>query len=86
MGTFETDRGIRNFGAQSRTAKVNPKKGVVPLCWQQAYSEQEQEREPPNADSTGEAMPNTPGIESEDTLPATIECGLRRSQSERRRP
>ena len=31
-------------------------------------------------------MPNTPGIESEDTLPATIECGLRRSQSERRRP
>ena len=31
-------------------------------------------------------MPNTPGIESEDTLPATIECGLRQSQSERRRP
>ena len=31
-------------------------------------------------------MPSTPGIESEDTLPATIECGPRRSQRERRRP
>ena len=31
-------------------------------------------------------MPSTPKIESEDTLPATIECGLRRSQHERRRP
>ena len=50
------------------------------------YSKQEQERQPPNADSTGETMPSTPGIESEDTLPATIECGPRRSQSELRRP
>ena len=31
-------------------------------------------------------MPSTPGIESEDTLPATIECGPRRSQRKRRPP
>ena len=50
------------------------------------YSEQEQERQPPNAVSTGESMPSTPGIASEDTLPVMIECGPRRSQSQRRRP
>ena len=50
------------------------------------YSEQEQERQPPNAVSIGETMPSTPGIESEDTLPPTIECGPRRSQIQRRRP
>ena len=31
-------------------------------------------------------MPSTPGIESEDTLAATIGCGPRRSQRERRLP
>ena len=41
------------------------------------HSEQEQERQPPNADSTGETMPSTTRIESEDMLRAMIECGPR---------
>jgi len=81
---------VRRNHCQIRRAKAESADGYSTVMDQleiaSTYSEQEQERQPPNAVSTGEIMPSTPGIESEDMLPATIECGPRRSQSQRRRP
>ena len=81
---------VRRNHCQIRRAKAEPADGDSAVMYQlkiaSTYSEQEQERQPPNADSTGETMPSTPGIESEDTLAATIGCGPRRSQRERRLP
>ena len=75
---------VRRNHCQIRRAKAEPADGYSAVMYQlkiaSTYSEQEQERQPPNADSTGETMPSTPGIESEDTLAATIGCGPRRSQ------
>ena len=81
---------IRRNHCQIRTAKEEPADGYTTVMDQleiaSTHSEQAQERQPPNADSTGETMPSTPGIESEDQLPATIECGPCRSQCEHRLP
>ena len=81
---------VRRNHCQIRRAKAEPADGYSAVMYQlkiaSTYSEQEQERQPPNADSTGETMPSTPGIESEDKLAATIGCGPRRSQRERRLP
>ena len=81
---------VRRNHCQIRRAKAESANGYSTVMDQleiaSTYSEQEQERQPPNAVSTGETMPSTAGIESEDTLPATIEFGPRRSQSQRRRP
>ena len=81
---------VRRNHCQIRRAKTGPADGYSTVIGQleiaSTQSAQELERQPPNAKSTGETMPSTPKIESEDTLPATIECGLRRSQHERRRP
>ena len=55
---------------QIRTAKAEPADGYSTVMDQleiaSAHSEEAQERQSPNADSTGETMPSTPGIESED--------------------
>ena len=81
---------VRHNHCQIRRAKAEAAHGYSAMMDQleiaSKYSEQEQERQPPNADSTGETMPSTPGMELEDTLPATIGCGPRRSQRERRLP
>ena len=81
---------VRRNHCQIRRAKAAPADRYNTVMGQleiaSTHSEQEQEKQPPNADSTGETMPSTPGIESEDTLPATMECGPRRSQRERRLP
>ena len=81
---------VRRNYCQIRRAKAKPADGYSAVMDQleiaSTHSEQEQERQPPNADSTGETMSSTPGIESEVTLPAKIECGPRRSQRERRLP
>jgi len=73
---------VRRNHCQIRRAKAEPVDGYSAVMDQlkiaSTQSEQEQERQPPNADSTGETMLSTPGIESEDTLRATIECGPRR--------
>ena len=75
---------------QIRRAKAEPADGYSTVTDQleiaSTHLEQDQERQPPNVDSTGEIMPSTPRIESEDMLPATIERGPRRSQRERRLP
>ena len=80
---------VRRKHCQIRRAKTDPADGYGTAMDQleiaSTQSAQELKRQPPNAESTAETMPSTPGIESEDTLPATIECGLRRSQRERRR-
>ena len=64
-----------------RRAKAEPADGYSTVMDQleiaSMHSEQEQERQPPNADSTGETMPSTTRIESEDMLRAMIECGPR---------
>ena len=81
---------VRRNHCQIRRAKTDPADGystvIDHLEIASTHSAQELDRQPPSPESTAETMPSTPGIESEDTLPATVECGPRRSQGERRRP
>ena len=55
---------------QIRTVKAEPADGYSTVMDQleiaSTHSQDAQERQSPNADSTGETMPSTPGIESED--------------------
>ena len=61
---------VRRNHCQIRTAKAEPADGYSTVMDQleiaSTHSEEAQERQSPNADSTGETMPSTPGIESED--------------------
>ena len=81
---------VHHNHCQISTVKEEPGDGYSTVMDQleiaSTHSEHKHERQPTNADSTAERMPSTPGIESEDTLPATIECGRCRSQRERRLP
>ena len=64
---------VRRNNCQIRRAKAEPADGYSTVMEQleiaSTHSEKEQERQPPNADSTGETKPSTPRIESEDRLP-----------------
>ena len=66
---------VRYNHCQIRRAKAEQANGYSTVKDQleiaSTHSEQDQERQPPNVDSTGETMPSIPRIESEDTLPAT---------------
>ena len=61
---------VRHNHCQIRTAKAEPADGYSTVMDQveiaSTHSEEAQERQSPNADSTGETMPSTPRIESED--------------------
>ena len=61
---------VRRNHCQIRTVKAEPADGYSTVMDQleiaSTHSQDEQERQSPNADSTGETMPSTPGIESED--------------------